>query len=91
VPCEGFRYYVGLRCVTIPDVDCLGIESVQPDSPAALAGLRPGDVIMSVNGKPVSSEDVLTQELSAGQLNLEVFREGNESPTSIALLPQRVS
>jgi len=91
VPCQDFRYYVGLQCVTIPDLNCLGIESVQPDSPAALAGLRPGDIILSVNGKPLGSEDILLQEIATGKLSFEVLRDGDEVPTSIAFLPQRLS
>jgi S1-C subfamily serine protease len=69
----------------------LGVEAVEPDSPAALAGIREGDVILSVNGKPLTSEDVLSQELATQQLTLEVMREGVDQPTSISLVPQRLA
>src|SRR5205814_1027893 len=36
------------------------VASVQPTSPAARAGLRPGDVIVSIGGRPVTSESVAT-------------------------------
>jgi carboxyl-terminal processing protease len=36
------------------------VASVQPTSPAARAGLRPGDVIVSIGGHPVASESVAT-------------------------------
>jgi hypothetical protein len=91
VPCSGYQYYVGLRCVTIPDVNCLGVEAVEPNSPAALAGIREGDVILSVNGKPLTSEDVLSQELASQQLTLEVMRDGADQPTSVSLVPQRLA
>ena len=37
------------------------IVEVQPGSPAARAGLRPGDVIRKVNGKPVESPQALAK------------------------------
>lgn len=93
VRCYGYdyRYFVGMECVTIPDVNSLGVEFIQPGSPAELAGLQAGDVIVSVNGKPVSSEDVITNELPTERLNMEVIRDGAETPTMIALVPQRVA
>jgi serine protease Do len=33
------------------------VQTVRPDSPAADAGLRPGDVVLEVNRKPVASAD----------------------------------
>jgi hypothetical protein len=91
VPYYGYNYYVGMECVTIPDVNCLGVASVQPDSPAALAGLRAGDVIVSVNGKPLASQAVLTQEIPTEQLSLEVLRDGDTSPTLVSLIPRKMA
>jgi S1-C subfamily serine protease len=39
-------------------------ESVTPSSPAAAAGLQPGDIIISFNGRPVAGVDDLHRELS---------------------------
>jgi len=36
------------------------VASVLPDGPASQAGLQPGDEIVTVNGQPVSSHDLLT-------------------------------
>ena len=41
------------------------IEQVKPDSPAAQAGLAPRDVIVAVNGKPVTSMGMLVQSVRA--------------------------
>ena len=40
------------------------VSHVYPDSPAEQAGLRPGDVILSVNGRQIGSPDDLTAQLS---------------------------
>ena len=43
-----------------PDVE---LGEVLKNSPAEAAGLRPGDLLISVNGHPVSSMDVVTQQV----------------------------
>ncbi len=56
------------------------VASVVTDSPAAKAGVRPGDVIVSFNGKEVNQmKDLpwLVAELKAGQkAEMEVWRQG---------------
>jgi len=42
----------------------LRILEVFPDSPAERMGLRSGDILMNVNGKPVNSEEMLRELLS---------------------------
>jgi len=41
------------------------VAEVQPDSPAAKAGLQPGDVIVEVNRKPVASADAAAAAMHA--------------------------
>ncbi|MCT2581197.1 DegQ family serine endoprotease [Mesorhizobium sp. P16.1] len=58
--------------------DGVVIESIEPASPAARAGLRTGDMIVAVNRKPVSSVSDLRSAI-AGQraiLALELVRDG---------------
>ncbi|MCX7979166.1 MAG: RIP metalloprotease RseP, partial [Bdellovibrionaceae bacterium] len=78
---------------TPPDTESLGIESPElylgriiPDTPAALAGLRPNDKIIRVNQTKVRRwEDVLESIKSSGgePVNLLVLREGKELAFSV--------
>jgi serine protease Do/serine protease DegQ len=50
------------------------VASVQPDSAAGRAGLREGDIIMSVNQQPVRNPDDIAAAAGAGTLLLHVAR-----------------
>jgi serine protease Do len=58
------------------------VASVAPDSPAARAGLKAGDVITAVNGKAIATPRELVSALpasdSAHEVTLTVFREKRE-------------
>ncbi len=45
------------------EVGPLTIQKVDPDSPAAEAGLRPGDVILTLQGKAIDSRRTLQEQL----------------------------
>lgn len=63
-----------------PSKEGLAVEQVAKDSPAAAAGLQPGDLLKSVDGKAVLSEDDLRAALAekdAGQeVTLDAMRAG---------------
>jgi serine protease Do len=56
------------------------IESVQPDTGAATVDLRPGDVIVSVDGEPLATMSQLVAEVRrrapGDVVELEIFRDG---------------
>ena len=56
------------------------IATVLPDSSAAKAGLRPGDVILSLNDEPVSSARALRNSIGilpvGEEIEFEILREG---------------
>ena len=66
-----------------PSVKGAVIRDLEPSSPAARVGLRPGDVVLSFNGQEVSSARKLVAALDAAPkgslLRLKVAREGGSS------------
>ncbi|MDP3071445.1 MAG: Do family serine endopeptidase [Opitutaceae bacterium] len=79
---------VGAQDLTPTLADSLGLDSkrgalvadVQPDSPAAKAGLKNGDVITALNGEKIADANRLTFNVGAiapgTKLNLEIIRDG---------------
>ena len=68
--------------------DCLVVDSVDPKSPAAAAGIKPGDVLLSSNGyKTTNSLDFTCSLIGKGLTDfaeLEFERDGVERTASIA-------
>jgi len=65
------------------------VAQVTPDSPAAHAGIEKGDIILSVNGKPVNDSAQLRMTISLMQpgsaVNLKLLRDGVERAISARL------
>ncbi|MBE3595436.1 MAG: RIP metalloprotease RseP [Hydrogenibacillus sp.] len=66
------------------------IGFVVPSSPAAEAGLKPGDIIRAVNGKPISSWEALQAIISQNgtvPMTVDIERDGREYRVEVAPKP----
>lgn len=65
------------------------VGDVTPGSPAAKAGLQRGDVILDLNGKPVSGPDELSVRISetapGTPVHLKIFRNGQSQDVTVTL------
>jgi putative serine protease PepD len=70
------------------------VQRVEPDSPAAKAGLRVGDLVVAIDGKAVESYDELASQIRShkpgDKVTLKVVRDGSETEVA-ATLAQRPS
>jgi S1-C subfamily serine protease len=66
------------------------LNDLHPDSPFAAAGLRPGDVVLSVGGAEVNSPQEIMFRLAVagvgGQMDLTYARDGEERQTVVDLI-----
>ena len=94
------RGFMGVQpqAITADMVDSLGLKStrgallaeVVKDSPADKAGLKPGDVVVALNGKPISDNNQLTRDVGVvppGQtVKLDVVRDGKQRAFDVKLV-----
>ena len=72
--------------VGLAERDGLLVRGVEEESPAGRAGLQRGDLLVGVNGKPLSSVDALFDALEAGgEIQLDVLRGTEERSVSVSL------
>jgi serine protease Do len=90
-----FHPYIGVSVKSIndalkqdyglPDKNGALVQTVAPDSPASKAGLRPGDVVRSLDGKPVKSNKEFVDGLAGRKVGdtvkIEILRNGSIKQT----------
>ncbi len=93
------RPYVGAQFESIGpmEAEAVGLDRptgalvghVSPGGPAAAAGLRPGDVVLAMNGTAIQHPDALGYRLATqpigSTVSLEVLRQGRRSEVSLEL------
>ncbi|HET6184728.1 MAG TPA: trypsin-like peptidase domain-containing protein [Acetobacteraceae bacterium] len=75
------------KALGLPNVGGALIASVQPDTPAAHAGLQPGDVIEKVNGKEIKDPSQLALAISGirpgHDATLDIMRDGHQETLNV--------
>jgi S1-C subfamily serine protease len=75
--------------LNLPEPRGVLVDDVTPNSAAARAGLRPGDVIIAFNGQPISDGNSLRNQVAATrpgkEVGLTLLREGREQKVQVTL------
>jgi serine protease DegQ len=74
------------RAVGLPERAGLLVRAVEDGSPAAGAGIEPGDLLAAAAGRELADVDVLysvLDELTGGALELTVVRGTEERPVQV--------
>ncbi len=76
--------------LNLPDNGGVVVRHVMPDSPAAAAGVREGDILTAMDARPVSTVtdfEMKMRTVTAGEtLSLTLVRDGNDIQTAVKAL-----
>ena len=65
------------------------VQEVQPGGPAEKGGLKPGDIITTIDGRPIKDGDDLVNEIASRKpgsaLRLGFIRDGKQSDTTVTV------
>lgn len=65
------------------------VQEVQPGGPAEKGGLKPGDIITTIDGRPIKDGDDLVNEIASRKpgsaLRLGFLRDGKQSDTTVTV------
>lgn len=87
-----FRSSAGIVAIDVLDVKGVVVGDVEADGPAANAGLKPGDIVESVESQSIESVKDLEAQLAAhaaGRVNLSV-KTGAAAPRQVAVTIKQV-
>jgi regulator of sigma E protease len=85
-----FVFMVGVQISALPDVPPV-IGAVFPDSPAAIAGLEPGDEVVAVDGKEIDNWDEVQFALvTSPEKDVSLTVRRGERALDFVVRPQRV-
>lgn len=85
---------IGLELVQQPDRSLLVIAPID-DTPAARAGMRPGDIITAIDGRPIEADSVeaavaILRGEPGTTVTLTVLREGQPAPLDVAVTRETI-
>jgi carboxyl-terminal processing protease len=96
---QGRYFGVGMKIQSVPDQGgklATMVVQPMPGSPAFRAGLRPGDIIVNVDGKPTGGLDTthvasLLKGPRGTTVHVEVSREGADEPLEFSIQRDEIS
>lgn len=82
---------IGVELLQQPDNTLLVVSPID-DTPAAKAGIKAGDVIIAIDGKPISSKDGMAplRGEPGSKIKLSILREGKPKPFDVSLTRETI-
>jgi len=94
VSIDDAKNYADVKSLGLPDEEGAVVRQVQPDTPAAKAGIQTYDVIRKVNGESVKTASELVRKISAfppgTTVKLEILRDKNPMEVEVNLMERNV-